>query len=217
MDSLLTKEKSGWDMKNKKQSGIVKTVAGLDKKKYREIVRSLYRRCALESGAVDAESFDQILDSARWTPSVANRQPWLISGLRGELAHDVLHQLSEMPGMLEDFFSARSHESLSNDLQSAGAMVLLMGQRTAPFWRESCLLATHQMMMSAAVEGLATRTLMPTSPNGMTKFFKIPDDYLAFSMILVGQPGEPEANTAMLKPVMDVIVPLKSVPQSAAV
>ena len=186
-------------------------------KKSRQMLRSLYYRRRLEFGEVSAAAFEQVLDSARWTPSVANRQPWLISGLRGEPAHEVLEQMKETPGLLEDFFSSRSHESAVQDIEHCGALVLLMGQRTAPFWRESCLLATHQMMMAAAVEGLASRTLMPTSPNVMAQLFKIPDDYLAFSLILIGQPGEPEANTTMLKPAVDVIVPLRPLPQSAAV
>lgn len=203
--------------RQRKHSAVSATIENTDLKKSRQMMRSLYYRRRLESGAVSPEAFDQVLDSARWTPSVANRQPWLIAGLRGETAREVLVQMQETPGLLEDFFSARSHESAVQDIEHAGALVLLMGERTAPFWRESCLLATHQMMMAAAIEGLATRTLMPTSPNVMAGLFKIPDNYMAFSLILLGQPGEAEANTTMLKPALDVIVPLRPMPQATAV
>jgi nitroreductase len=175
---------------------------------FRALARKTFYRKGLEAGDVPAAAFERILEAARWTPSVANRQPWLLAGCRGESARDVLNYVARHPDNWRDFYSAEP-SGVTQDVHNADAVVLLMGQRANPFWRECCLLANYQILLATAAEGLASRALMPTSPNEQSEHFKVPEQYQLYSLTIVGLPGEASADTSLLKPECEVMVPLK--------
>lgn len=189
-------------MKRKVKGHESSTLArGLDGPAFRELARAVFHQRRLTEGAIRAEQFERILEAARWTPSVANRQPWLLASASGNAGRDLLELLSCTPGGFSDFFAPTSGGGVTGDLHAAGAVVAVQGQRTCPFWRESCLLATYQLMLAAVAEGLAARTLMPASPNALAKVLRVPEEYTIFSVVLVARAGEAQADTRQLKPV----------------
>lgn len=177
---------------------------------FKALAHAVYHCKQLAPGAISPAQFERILESARWTPSVANKQPWLLAGANGDAARGLLQHFAEHPRSFADFFASTSERDVLEDMGAAGALVFLLGQRTSPFWRESCLLATYQMLLATAAEGLAARALIPTSPNALAEIIRVPDEYLAFMLVLLGREGEPEIKTAMLKPLGDVSVALST-------
>ena len=176
---------------------------------FRDLAQSVYRRRRLSEGEVSVAAYERHLESARWSPSVANRQPWLLASAEGDSARDMLLHLARDPAAFTDFFAAKSDLGVVEDLHAAGALVVVLGQRGDPFWRESCLLAVHQMMLAAAAEGLAARVLLPSSPNALARLVRVPAGYLPFVLVLVGHQGEEECDTRALKPITDVRVPFE--------
>jgi nitroreductase len=179
---------------------------------FRELVRSVFHRRGLLEGPIPAERFEQILECARWAPSVANQQPWLLAAASGSSAREFLDALNASAVAFEDPFSPVSRPDVRSDLRAAGAVVVLMGHRASPFWRESLLLATYQLMLGVTAQSLAARALLPVSPNDMVRFLKVPEDYVVYSLVLVGHAGEAEANTQLLKPILEVSAPLRLLP-----
>jgi nitroreductase len=182
---------------------------GLSGQAFRELARAVFHRRTLVPGPIPAERFERVLECARWAPSVANQQPWLLAAASGAQAREILDTLETSSVKFEDPFSPVSHPDVRPDLRAASAVVVLMGQRTTPFWRESLLLATYQLLLAAAAEGLASRTLLPVSPNDMTRYVKVPGEYVVYSIVLIGHPGEAEATTQLLKPIPEVSAPLR--------
>jgi nitroreductase len=184
-------------------------IRGLNGPAFRELARTVFHRRTLTPGPIPADRFERILECARWAPSVANQQPWLLAASSGAPAREILDTLERTAVKFEDPFSMVSHPDVRPDLRAAQALVVLMGQRATPFWRESLLLATYQLMLAVATEGLASRTLLPVSPNDMAHYVKVPGDYVVYSLVLIAHPGEAEATTQLLKPIVEVSAPLR--------
>ncbi|MBI3832390.1 MAG: nitroreductase family protein [Planctomycetes bacterium] len=184
--------------------------AGLDGAAFQELARAVYHHRSLSQGKISPAQIDRILECARCTPSVANRQPWLLANSNGDAAHGLLLELARNPDAFEDFFAAHPGTHFVRDLHSAGALIVVLGQRSEPFWRESCLLVTHQILMAATAEGLAARAVLPKSPNALAQKIRVPDEYLAFMLVLLGHAGELEHTSGTLKKVSDLSVPLKT-------
>ncbi|MCW8130741.1 MAG: nitroreductase family protein [Planctomycetota bacterium] len=180
----------------------------LDGQAFQDLARSVMRLRRLEPGKIAPAQLDRILECARHTPSVAGRQPWLLATCNGDSARGLMVDLAGNAAF-EDFFSASQGENIVRDLQAAGAMILIMGERNEPFWRESCMVLTHQLLMAASAEQLAARAIMPRSPNDLAMKIRVPDEYLAFMLVLIGHPGAPEPERTHPKPIADVAIPLK--------
>lgn len=182
----------------------------LDGTAFQELARAVYHHRRLSQGKISPAQLDRILECARCTPSVANRQPWMLATSNGEAARGLLLELARHPDGFEDFFSANPGTQFVRDLHAAGALIVVLGQRSEPFWRESCLLVTHQILMASAAEGLAARAVLPKSPNALALKIRVPDEYLAFMLVLVGHPGELEFTSRAMKKVSDLAIPLKT-------
>lgn len=182
--------------------------AAFDGQAFQDLARTVMHLRRLEPGKIAPAQLDRILESARHTPSVAGRQPWLLATCNGDAAREFMVELAKSAAF-EDFFSAAHGENIVRDLQAAGAIVLILGERNEPFWRESCMVLTHQLLMAATAEGLAARAIMPRSPNDVAMKVRVPDEYLAFMLVLVGHPGEPEPERKAPKPIAELAIPLK--------
>lgn len=188
----------------------VREQLGARSRAFRTLAQSVYRSRRLREGGFSAEAHERILESARWSLSVANRQPWLLADAQGSSAREILLQFAREPAAFTDFFAAKADLGVVEDLHAAGAMVVVLGQHADPFWRESCLLAVHQMMLAAAAEGLAARVLLPTSPNALARRVRVPVGYLPFVLVLVGHQGDEECDTRALKPITAVRLPIET-------
>jgi len=175
---------------------------------FHELARAVYHLRGLSTGKVQAAQLDRILECARLTPSLANRQPWLLGAANGDAARELAERLAQEPDAFEDFFSAKPGDHIVRDLHAAGAVVAVLGQRNEPFWREGCLLVTHQLLLAAAAEGLAARAIFPRSPNALAKRIRVPDEYLAFAVVLIGHAGELEHGSRTLKALTDTTATL---------
>ena len=181
---------------------------------FHALAKRVYYRSHLSDGEVSPAAFQRILECARRTPSVANRQPWMLSGCAGETAREILTTLARTPDLFLDFFaSASGDEGVTSDLHNAGALVFMMGERKVPMWRDCCLLASYQLMLAANSEDLTARTLLPVSPNEMSKLIRVPEGYMVFSLILFGHMGDKSTDTRSLKSISEVSAPLHMVPE----
>ena len=189
--------------------------SGLDGASFQELARTVYHHRRLVQGKISPAQIDRILECARCAPSVANRQPWLLATSNGDSARKILLELARNPESFEDFFAANPGTHFVHDLHAAGALIVVLGQRNEPFWRESCLLVTHQLLMASTAEGLAARAVLPKSPNDLARKIRVPDEYLAYMLVLVGHAGEMELNSGTLKKISDLSVPLNNEPGQA--
>lgn len=191
----------------------VTKVSEMDGQAFQSLAKSVRHLRRLEPGKIAPAKLDRILESARLSPSVAGRQPWLLATCNGDAARGLMLDLADHAAF-EDFFAAAQGEHIRRDLQAAGAMVLVMGQRSEPFWRESCMILTHQLLLAASAENLAARAILPRSPNELAQKVRVPDEYLAFMLVLIGHPGEAEP-AREARALADLSIPLDSGPAAA--
>jgi hypothetical protein len=156
------------------------------------------------AGEVKAEQLERILDTARWTPAPADQQAWMLAPLSGALAREALGKLLERYETFEDTFAGKGISDLAQCFQFASCAILVLGTHSLPFWRESCILVVHQLMIAAAAEDLAARALTPSSPNAMARLIRIPREYLVSTVLLLGLAGSRKRK----RPTQSLAVPI---------
>ncbi|MCX7806446.1 MAG: nitroreductase family protein [Planctomycetota bacterium] len=156
-----------------------------------ELLKGLPFRRALGGGIVSGAGLRAILDAARASPSLAGTQPWKFMVFGGESVRGLLVERAGSPGegFTDLFAGSGAGSSIGRDFENAGAFIVVLGDRHVPFWRESCILCAHQMLLAARAIGLEARVYAPLSPGDLAGALMVPEGYVAALLVAVGTAG----------------------------
>jgi nitroreductase len=136
---------------------------------------------------VPLSELEKIFEATRWTASARNEQPWrFIVGARNSLAYN------KMIESMMDFTKPWASTAPVLILSLAKTTFSLDGSFN-PFHLYDLGAAATTIMLQAASQGLATRTLGSFYGETLRKAFMIPEDFVVGTIIAVGYQGDPAA------------------------
>lgn len=173
-----------------------------------ELLEGLPSRRTFGGGGVSGDDLRIILDVARASPSLAGTQPWKFMVFEGESVRGFLVERAASPAEgFTDLFAKGVAGSTCRDFENAGAFIAVLGERSVPFWRESCILCAHQMLLAARAIGLEARVYAPLSPNDMSNALMVPEGHIVTLIVAVGTAGEEDnGGQVELKRLSDLLI-----------
>jgi len=163
---------------------------------------------------VSDEALERILAAAHDAPSFANRQPWFFVVIRDdEMKRFVREHCEEVEqkthsGAAPWFRAFLDDTGLTPEksfLTEAPVLVLVFGERGAPYWRESCWLAIAQLSLAAAAEGLACLTYTPGRVHGVRKRLGVPRKLVLQAILPLGRAADEDGGSPERRPLAEVL------------
>jgi len=147
-------------------------------------------RRGISPGEIPYESIVRILEAGRSAPSAANLQPWVFLVIREERMRAEVAALGSAPGQepyRELFWRDEMHEP-GECMRTCGALIVVLGEKRMPFWRESCWAAISRMEHAALDQSLVAITYQPGSGHELIELCGVPDVYSPVAVMAVGLP-----------------------------
>lgn len=164
---------------------------------------------------VSDETLQRILEAGHSAPSFANRQPWLFVVVRDAAMKQFVREHCEEVEQKTHSGAAPWFRAFLDDtgltpekrfLGEAPVLVLVFGERGAPFWRESCWMAIAQLALAAAAEGLACLTYTPGRIRGARKRLGVPRKFALQAILPIGTPVVEGGEGPVRKPLSEVLL-----------
>lgn len=161
---------------------------------------------------VDNAIIRSLLEAAVHAPTAMHREPWAFVIVQDR---QLLLQLSNRAKSL--YFAEEHHDSAAHFVQmfnspdfnifyDAGTLILICGNKSAPFAAADCWLAAENMMLAACAMGLGSCVIGCALPalndQDVRKMLNIPDGYSVISPIIVGYQHEKKAPALRNPPVV---------------
>ena len=148
---------------------------------------------------VDDTKIGTILAAATLSPSGADRLPFIIvkvidvdmkANIRegAENSEREYHKKSE-PG-LKKWFDAKGIDHQKPFLTQAPVLLVIAGDTTKPYWRESTWLSIGYMLLTIEAEGLGTVTYTPSETSFLNQLLEIPEHFSPEVILPIGYPME---------------------------
>lgn len=148
---------------------------------------------------VDEASLDRVLEAGTLSPSGADKLPFIIIKVLDEEAKIKIregaedsereyHQNSEPE--LKRWFDAKGIDHQKQFLTQAPLLLVIAGDTTKPYWRESTWLSIAYMLLAIESEGLGTVTYTPSETGFLNRLLDIPEHYHSEVILPIGYPLE---------------------------
>jgi nitroreductase len=139
-------------------------------------------RCGIAADPLPNEQVQRLLCAATLAPSCANTQPWRLVVVTGERLPAMRQALSE-----GNKWAARAPLIVVMATKPSLDMRLDAGRDYACFDLGMAALA---LMLQATREGLYAHPIAGFTPSAVAKAAGLPEDFVPFSLIIVGKPGD---------------------------
>ncbi|NMC68477.1 MAG: tryptophanase [Myxococcales bacterium] len=126
---------------------------------------------------------DRLLQSFRWAPSCANRQPWRLVVTRRSAERTALDAT-----LMEGNEWARAAPILIAVLMNPESAATVHGINYAPF---DCGLATENLLLAAVAEGLVGHPMAGFDEPAARQALGVPDPWRIVALVALGFPGDP--------------------------
>jgi nitroreductase len=133
--------------------------------------------------AVSDAAIDRLVQSFRWAPSCANKQPWRLVLTRQSPERRALEQT-----LIEGNEWARTAPLLAAVAMNPQRASTVNGINYAPF---DCGLAVENMILAAVAEGLVAHPMAGYDEPAARQALGIPDPWRIVALVAVGFPGNP--------------------------
>lgn len=151
------------------------------------------------SQPVDDPKLESILAAATLSPSGADKLPFIIikvidddmkTSIRyeSEKAEKEFH--SNLDPDLETFFRSKDIDPQKPFLTLAPTLLVIAGDTTKPYWRESTWLSIGYMLLAIEAEGLGTVTYTPSETRFLNQLLDIPEHFSTEVILPIGHPVE---------------------------
>lgn len=151
--------------------------------------------------SVSIEKLKQILETAGYAPSGANRQPWvyiLITDQKlkreirkqSEKIEKTYHQKLPKASRLKTWLKKHQITYQKPFLTQAPALIVAAGDKRAPYWLESTWISITYILLAAENQKLATLTYTPPHTEFLNQLLHIPSNYKPVAIIPVGHPSK---------------------------
>lgn len=160
-------------------------------------------------GPVDEISLDRILQATTLPPSGAGLLPYITIVVQDkERKQEIRHEAQKvetqyhggLTGRLKDRFDAMGVNPEKSFLTDAPILLIIAGDTTKPYWKESTWLAIGYIVLAIENEGLGSVTYTPPKVGFLNELLNIPEKFVPQVVLPVGYP-------------VDKIVPKKSRPE----
>ena len=164
---------------------------------------------------VPLEKIHSVMDAGRYAPSGANQQPWtyiLVSDatlkqqIRGKAERVEREYHETAPLQLQEWFRKQGITPAKPFLTDAPALIVVAGDKRAPYWLESTWISIAYMLLQAENQELGTLTYTPSDTTFLNKLLNIPDHYSVVAIIPVGYPAEKPKTRARPRKTLKQIV-----------
>lgn len=139
---------------------------------------------AIAPDALPEEQIERLLRAATLAPSCANNQPWRLVAVRGESLERLREALT--PG---NKWATRAPLIVLAATKPSLDCRLEMGRDYAFY---GLGLAAMALMLQATREGLYAHPIAGYSPQKAAAAVGLPEDFVAYNLIIVGRPGDME-------------------------
>ncbi len=148
---------------------------------------------------VASESIDRIVQASTLSPSGADKLPFITIKILDPDARAKIRKASEKADRefhencdpkLKKWFDAKGIDHRKEFLTKAPLLLVIAGDTTKPYWRESTWLSIAYMLMAIESEDLGTVTYTPSDTSFLNQLLDMPQNFKAEVILPVGHPAE---------------------------
>ena len=164
---------------------------------------------------VESSTINNLLEAAVRAPTALGQEPWAFVIIQDKI---LLKSLSDYakPLFLSQIHKHQSKQALHkldlfnrpdfNIFHDANTLIVICGEKNAPFFTADCWLAAENMMLTACAMNLGSCVIGSALsafevPEVRTKL-RIPDNYSAVAPIVIGYPDEKNIPSSRKSPVV---------------
>ena len=155
---------------------------------------------------IDSEALDRILQASTLPPSGADMLPYTFIIIRDEETKAIIRNEAEK---VEKHFSEHADPELTKKfngwgvthekpfLTEAPVLMVIAGDTTKPYWRESTWLSIGYILLAIESEGLGTVTYTPSDMGFIRDIMNLPDTFSPQAILPIGIPlNKPSTKSA---------------------
>lgn len=146
---------------------------------------------------IDVDDVLPAIEAASQAPSGANYQPWrflvvtdleLKKRIRSASEEGEREFYSSVEGDWAEWLESKDLNPRKPYLEDAPLLLIVFGQREAPYSKESIWLAIGYILISLQELGLATVTYTPSDPGRVQAVLEVPENYGLEAILPIGYP-----------------------------
>lgn len=150
---------------------------------------------AFDAAGVEPEKMLHLFESARWSPSASNEQPWrFIIGFKGDSSYQ------KILSTLVEFNQLWAHTAVVLLLAVANTESIKNPGKENPYALYDLGQAVAHLSFQAAAEGLFVHQMGGFDTEKAAELFGVPAEFRVFTAIAIGYQGDPEMLHPNLKP-----------------